>query len=84
MKETTKELSPPQKAVQRELGRYIPLLEKYGITKQEIADKLSLATKQKITRQMIGRWLNPEPEKRTQALHGTGILLVKLLKELCP
>lgn len=86
MKGTTK-VSPTAAAVEKELAPFIKLLaDRDGLprpTKKEIADKLSKMTGQPVTRQMVDRWLHPDPKKRTQALHGTGILLVKLLKKIC-
>jgi hypothetical protein len=78
--------TPSEKAVEKALGRYIKLLDasngKPRFTKKDIAEKLSKSTDQPITRQMVERWLHPDPDKRTQALHGTGILLVRLLENL--
>jgi hypothetical protein len=86
MKGTTKE-NPTARAVEKELGPFIKLLASKTNaprpTKSAIADRLSKITGKPVTRQMVEKWLHPDPEKRTQALHGTGILLVKLLRELC-
>lgn len=82
MKETKE--TPAEKAVYRSLGRFIKLLAapECEVTKKQIAETLSRKAKLPVTRQMVSRWLHPDPTKRSQALHGTGILLVEVLEEL--
>lgn len=84
MKETPKD-TPAERAVQKALGRYITILEnpESSVTKKDIATALSRKAKMPVTRQMVSRWLHPDSTRRTQTLHGTGILLVEVLKELC-
>lgn len=41
-----------------------------------IAASMALLTGQKVTRQMVGRWLSPDPEKREQPRLGYGIMLL--------
>lgn len=49
---------------------------------QAIADLLSEKTGESITRQMVSRWLHPEPEKRQQPSLGYGLLLLWAVKHL--
>lgn len=41
-----------------------------------IAEKMSQITGENVTRQMVGRWLNEDPEKRQQPSFGNAILIL--------
>lgn len=43
---------------------------------QAIADLMTERTGDSVTRQMVSRWLNPDPDKRQQPSLGNGLLLL--------
>lgn len=49
----------------------------YG-RKVRIADRMTNACGQKVTRQMVSKWLHPNPKKRTQPVMGFGALLLAI------
>lgn len=71
----------PDEAAAQALDRAIEYAKGYG-RMTAIADTMTLATGSCVSRQMVGRWLNPDPLKRVQTNLGTGLMLLHVVHTL--
>lgn len=71
----------PDEAAHQALAKAIEWAQGYG-RMTAIADTLTLATSSCVSRQMVGRWLNPDPAKRVQTNLGTGLMLLHVVDTL--
>lgn len=72
---------PSTRISDRALARAVEYGEGYGnIT--AIASRMSAITGEPVTRQMVGRWLNKDPERRQQPSFGNALLLLFVIEQL--
>lgn len=77
----TKPLDPDQLAD----NAIQPVIKKIAdgkTTHSEIAAAMTESTRKSVTRQMVGRWTHPEPEKRDEPRLGAALALIVTTEEI--
>lgn len=76
-----KELLLPERVAAAALGAAVEWAKTPG-RKTRIAHRLSEITGRSVSRQMVEKWLHPEPEKRREPLLGIGLSLMVVASDL--
>lgn len=64
----------------RELEPFIKLTKRRGFVARTVRELNRVSQGRKWHRQQIDRWLEPDPEKRSEPLAGIGLVLIDAMK----
>lgn len=75
-------MNKDEQIADRELSPLIKFAEKNPGTITKVTARLEKLMGSKVHRQLVEKWLHPDPAKRTQPRFGVGLLLMKVRDEI--